>query len=103
MNNIYIELDVVWKPGKAKGEGRYINRASVTYEDQYYESTGDYDNIQALLRSVPWLEAHFSTLVDVKRSGTRVFELVALKAWLFPVKKEVPKGFASYNKKKGLK
>jgi hypothetical protein len=81
---ITITFDSVRK-NKNAHEYRMVNRASCSYENCYYESVGNGDNLKKLLGIVPWNKCHFDAIVHVVRSNTSVFEEVPLKAWLFPV------------------
>jgi hypothetical protein len=96
MMMISIELDSVCRYSTSK-EYRNINRASCTYNGDYYESVSDDNNIRKLIALMPCTEAHSSAIVSISRRGTKVFEDTTLKAWLNPQKQQLNAGLAAYN------
>ncbi len=93
---ISITLDSICRYSNNK-EYRNINRASCTYNGEYYESVSDDNNIRKLIALMPCTEDHYSAIVSISRRGTKVFEDTTLKAWLNPHKGQLNAGLAAYN------
>lgn len=95
-----INLDSIEK-WKSKQEYTTMQRASCTYNGQYYEYVSNGALVKPLLQAVAKQNGPISGLVEVLRGDTTCFHLAPIESWLFPPKKYANEGLRKYQEERG--